>query len=308
MKKGWATTFQLTLPVLPVQHDAVGPELPAARTELTGPADRLRVVPTQQNEQASNDLQQPSILIVEDNEELREFLAGELAGSYQIFQAADGDAGWSITQAELPDVVLTDVMMPRLDGYELTRLIRNSPDTNHIAVVMLTAKAALRSRLDGLEDGADDYLSKPFSIAELQLRLHNLITRRQTLGDYYRQQFALPVADNAPASVVNADPFLDRIYRLLDEHLDNPDVSVDWLADQLDINRKMLYRKVQSLIQLPPADLIRQYRLRKAADLLRAGHSVSETAYRVGFNTPSRFTISFKEFYGKTPSDFVKNG
>jgi CheY-like chemotaxis protein len=225
-----------------------------------------------------------------------------------VLEASDGQEGWTLTQAELPDLVLTDVMMPRMDGHELTRRIKTTPATDHIAVVMLTAKSAQPSRLEGLQQGADEYLSKPFSLAELQVRLHNLITRQHKLADYYRQQLALPVSPpTAPpdAILIPPDPFLQRIYAMLDGNLDDPAISVDWMANQLAISRKTLYRKVQNLIQLPPADLIRQYRLRKAAELLQAGHTVAETADLVGFGTASHFSMMFREFYGKTPSEFV---
>jgi len=209
-----------------------------------------------------------------------------------------------------------------LDGYGLTRRIKEHPDTDHIAVVMLTAKAASQSRIDGLQKGADDYLAKPFSIDELQLRLHNLMSRQQKLGEHYRQHFALP-GESTPGATMDlpgtespgslptsvrsrsADPFLLRIYALLEQHLDDPSISVDWLADQLAMNRKTLYRKVQSLIQLSPTDLIRQYRLRKAIELLGSGNNVSQTADLVGFNSPSHFTIVFKEFYQQTPTEFI---
>eukprot|EP01031_Cornospumella_fuschlensis_P019724 gene19724-24170_t len=171
--------------------------------------------------------------------------------------------------------------MPRLDGIERTRLIKTQADTNHIAVVMLTAKTASQSRIDGLQQGADDYLAKPFSLEELHLRLRNLVSRQEKLGEHYRQQFALPASDptldesmpSVDSPAMPPDPFLLRIYALLEQHLDNPSISVDWLADQLAMNRKTLYRKVHSLIQLAPAELIRQFRLRKAAELLRSGYA-----------------------------------
>ncbi len=314
---GLGTTFRLTMPLhlastsdgLPkTSWQVPGPTVDQALTGLVlarvgqSPIDRT---PTSR------------LLIVEDNDELREFLVGELTPFYQVLQAPDGEVGWTLAQMELPDMVLTDVMIPRINGYELTRLIKNNPTTDHIAVVMLTAKAAQPSRLDGLQWGADDYLAKPFNVDELRLRLRNLITRQQKLGDYYRQQFALPVAldsgllkSYAPADSMTGnqnrtDPFLQQIYALLEKHLDDPSVNVDWLATQLAIDRKTLYRKVQSLIQLAPADLIRQYRLRKAVGLLGAGRNVAETADLVGFNTPSHFTIVFKEFYRQTPTEFM---
>ena len=156
-----------------------------------------------------------------------------------------------------------------------------------------------------MQRGADDYLAKPFNVEELHLRLANLISHQQKLGAHYRQQLALPRSLHETAVAVVPDPFLDRIYGLLDSHLDDPSLGVDWLADQLAMSRKTLYRKVQSVIQLPPADLIRQYRLRRAAEFLRAGHTVSETADLVGFNAASHFSQVFREFYQKTPSEFM---
>ncbi len=325
---GVGTTCRLMLPVLPVSATV---DTPKINWRVPEPGDALPIVfspgdaspfvssvPAALNEHSVDNQSVSRILIVEDNHELRAFLVGELSAAYTVFQAADGVAGWAIARAELPDIVLTDVMMPRMDGYQLTRLIKENPDTDHIAVVMLTAKTAQPSRMEGLQRGADDYLTKPFSVAELHLRLHNLTTRQQKLGEHYRQQFALPAALPIPEALpgevgvamdfpgdASPDPFLRRIYETLDQHLDDPTISVDWLADQLAMSRKTLYRKVQSLIQLPPADLIRQYRLRRAAELLRAGHNVAETADLVGFNTPSHFSIVFKDFYQKTPTEFA---
>lgn len=310
---GVGTTFCLELPVQPVSDVETIRRLNGQRhdTETEVSLDLPTIAPVTivpANREVSIGHPVPRLLIVDDNDELREFLVGELTPLYQVIQAVDGVDGWARVQDELPDLVLTDVMMPGMDGYELTRRIKTNPDTDHIAVVMLTAKAAQPSRIEGLQRGADEYLTKPFSVTELHLRLHNLVSRQQKLAEHYRQQFALPTAEaieleTAKAAV--ADPFLLRIYGLLDQHLDDPTIGVDWLADQLAMNRKTLYRKVQSLIQLSPADLIRQYRLRRAAELLRVGHNVAETADRVGFNTPSHFSTTFKEFYQKTPTEFV---
>ncbi len=299
------TTFRLTLPVASVAGAVDVPRI--GLPEPNQPTDALQSAPVlpSMNGHLVEGQSLSRVLIVEDNEELRDFLVAELSDSYQIFQAADGVEGWAITQTELPDLVLTDVMMPRMDGHELTRLIKTHPDTDHIGVVMLTAKSAQQSRIEGLQQGADDYLSKPFNVEELHLRLANLIRHQQKLGEHYRQQLALPQSLPAPTVAVMPDPFLDRIYGLLDSHLDNPALGVDWLAEELSMSRKTLYRKVQSVIQLPPADLIRQYRLRRAAELLRAGHTVTETADLVGFSTPSHFSLVFREFYKQTPSEFV---
>ena len=305
---GTGTLFVLTLPVVLAAATSNVPRLEplAAADRRPNRLEPEMLATIRKNGHIIDGQLLPCVLVVEDNDELREFLVAELAGTYHVLQAADGAAALVIVQAELPDIVLTDLMMPRMDGYELTRCIKTHPDTDHIAVVMLTAKAAQPSRIEGLQQGADEYLAKPFNVDELQLRLRNLITRQQKLGEHYRQQLALRQPTPALANV-SPDPFLLRIYDLLDSHLDNPSISVDWLADQLAMTRKTLYRKVNTLIQLPPVDLIRQYRLRKAADLLRAGHTVAETADLAGFSTPSHFSLVFKEFYQQTPSEYMSS-
>ncbi|GAB3574191.1 hypothetical protein GCM10027578_36440 [Spirosoma luteolum] len=306
------TTFQLTLPVQLAQATDPGPaiQLAAYATDAVIPLLPALTSPPLAQSSSTSEASNPCLLIVEDNDELRAFLVNELSSTYTVMQAADGVEGWEMVQAELPDLVLTDVMMPRMDGHQLTHCIKTHPETDHIAVVMLTAKSNQQSRIEGLRQGADDYLSKPFSVTELHLRLHNLISRQQKLAAYYRQQFALPsvvcTEPEAPAIAV-MDPFLTRIYELLDRHLDDDSIGVDWLANQLSMSRKTLYRKVQNLIQLPPADLIRQYRLRKAAELLRSGHNVSETADLTGFSTASHLSALFRKSYGQTPTEFIAN-
>ncbi|AQG78500.1 hybrid sensor histidine kinase/response regulator [Spirosoma montaniterrae] len=299
---GRGSTFAVTLPVLPVSANYNAPRLQLTGSEpipmnySSATNESIRVEPIQ-------DEQIPLVLLVDDNDDLRTFLASELSATYRVLQAADGEQGWHLTQTELPDIVVSDVMMPRLDGYELTHRIKNNPYTDHIAVVILSARTAHSSRLEGLQEGADDYLAKPFHVAELHLRLRNLTQRQQRLRDQYRQLLA---QSDTPSPLNRVeDLFLQRVYQLLESHLSNPALTVDWLADELAMSRKTLYRKIHSLTQLNPHELIRQYRLRKAADLLRAGHTASQTAYLTGFKTPSYFTMVFKEFYRKTPTEFV---
>ena len=302
---GVGTTFHLTLPIQPVSVNSEAPKVILSRKELPV-INEQGATSEPASKPVASESKAPLLLIVEDNVELRDFLASELAASYRILRAVDGEEGWQLTQTELPDLVISDVMMPRMDGYELTRLIKNHPDTDHIAVVMLTAKAAHHSRIEGLQEGADDYLAKPFHLDELHLRLRNLISHQQKLRDKYRQPLAQPDMPS-PIKIVE-DAFLLRVYKLLEDHLSDPSLDVDWLADQVAMSRKTLYRKIHSLVQLAPNELIRQYRLRKAADLLRAGYNASQTAYLVGFKTPSYFTIVFKEFYHKTPTEFAATG
>ncbi len=245
----------------------------------------------------------PLVLVVEDNAELCSFLVGELQTTYRVLSAVDGQQGWAITQLELPDVVISDVMMPQMDGFDLTQRIKTTPQTNHIGVILLTAKADTGSKLDGLKQGADEYIPKPFALAELRLRLRNMLVHQQKLREHYQQQVSHPQSEISTELI--QDKFLLGVYELLDTHLDNSQLSVEWLAEQLAMNRKTLYRKIQSLTQLAPNELIRRYRLRKAADLLRSGYNISETAYCVGFETPNYFSQCFKEVYQLTPTEFV---
>ena len=265
-------------------------------------------IPTLANGSTSPDLSlsasTPLVLVVEDNPEMREFIVAELATTYRIRSAANGYEGWMIAKEDLPDVIISDLMMPRMDGYALIEHLRTDPATDHIPVILLTASIEQDSRLKGLEYGADEYVTKPFHVGELRLRLRNLLDRQQKLREQYQQQLAQPDAP-APLETIQ-NQFLRRIYQLIEDHLDDSSLSVEWLADQLAMSRKTLYSKVHTLTQLSPNELIRQYRLRKAIDLLRLGHNMSETAYMVGFESPSYFTKVFRDFYQKTPSEYLK--
>lgn len=247
----------------------------------------------------------PLVLVVEDNAELREFIVAELSTTYRVRSAANGHEGWILAKDELPDVVISDLMMPRMDGYALTERLKGDPDTDHIAVVLLTASMEQDSRLKGFTHGADDYLTKPFHVGELRLRLRNLLNRQQRIREQYRQQLARPGVAVAPLQTL-PDQFLGRLHQLIEQRLDDSSLSVEWVADQLAMSRKTLYLKVHTLTHLSPVELIRQYRLRKAVGLLRRGHNASETAYLVGFESPSYFSKVFREFYQQTPTDYLK--
>ncbi|WP_229254081.1 response regulator [Dyadobacter sp. NIV53] len=246
----------------------------------------------------------PLILVVEDKAEMREFIVAELATTYRIRSAANGYEGWMLAQEELPDIIISDLMMPRMDGYTLIEHIKTDQATNHIAIILLTGSLEHGNRLKGYEYGADDYLTKPFNLSELRLKVRNLLSRQQKLREHYQRQLTQP---DAPVPVeTKQDLFLSRLYQLVEQRLDDSSLSVEWLADQMAMSRKTFYRKVHTLVQLSPNELIRQYRLRKAIDLLRAGNNASETAYLLGFESPSHFSKVFREFYQRTPTDYLK--
>ena len=279
-------------PVGPLLNPTISVEKLYTSIELPPPTDTAQLSHT------------PLVLVVEDNAELRAFMVAELVNTYRIRSAANGYEGWILAKEELPDLIISDLVMPRLDGYEFLEQLRTDPATDHIAVVLLTASVAEENRLKGLAYGADDYLTKPFNMNELRLRLRNLLVRQAKLREEYLRQFIQPHAKPTPETIQNR--FLQQLNQLLEEHLADSLLNVDWLATHLVMSRKALYRKVHALTNLSPNELIRQYRLRRAIDLLRAGHNASETAYQVGFESPSYFTKVFKEYYQQTPSEYLK--
>lgn len=248
----------------------------------------------------------PVVLLVEDNAELLTFMAESLAAHYRILTAVNGRDGLTVARQELPDIVVSDVMMPEMDGYQLTHQLKNDPLTDHLAVVLLTARTAVESRREGLVQGADDYLTKPFNLDELRLRLHNLIHRQQKLRDYYQRQFtnATVLSGEAGTPTVQ-DAFLSKLNGIIDAHLDDSLFRTELLAEEVAMSLRTLTRKLSTLAGVTPSRFIRNYRLHRATELLRAGHSVSDTAYQVGFEHPANFATAFKEVFQQTPTEFI---
>ncbi len=295
------TTFAVELPLLRVERTTA--DEPLIRPLLPVPEAVTLVRPLHKDtDTEDNGTEKPLVLVVEDNAELNAFIAGELADRYRILTANNGDEGWELAQAELPDVVLSDIMMPGLDGYQLTHKLKTDRATDHIAVVLLTAKTAQPSRMQGLEQGADDYISKPFHVDELRLRIHNLLARQQTLRTHFQQQFSHPYEPLQPETLGNS--FIKSLYQLIENHLDDSQFRVDELAREVGMSRRTLHRKLISVTSLSVTDFIRQYRLKRGGELLRLGHNVSETAYMIGYESPGHFSTVFREFFGKTPSEW----
>jgi DNA-binding response OmpR family regulator len=247
--------------------------------------------------------QVPLLLLIDDNADLREFIAGELSNTYRVLTAVNGEEGWQLAQEELPEVIISDVMMPLLDGYALTERLKTNPLTSHIAVILLTAKAAQESKVTGLLQGADDYLTKPFHLQELRLRLRNLLDHQHKLRQRYQQQSAIPQAVLPTEKAENS--FLGMLYQAIEEQLDNSGFDVDSLAEAATMSRRTLYRKLATLTGLTPNEFIQNYRLLRATQLLQTGHAVSQVAYLVGFESPSYFGQCFKEKYQITPSEYL---
>jgi DNA-binding response OmpR family regulator/two-component sensor histidine kinase len=305
---GKGTAFTVLLPILPNGSDTA---LPAVGLPALRQPDLPDVLnPSADSKQAHLAPDVPQVLIIEDNAELRQFMADELVATYRVLTAPNGLEGWQLAQTELPDIVISDIMMPDMDGYELTRLLKTNTVTNHIAVMLLTARASHESRMEGLKQGADDYLTKPFHLDELHQRLHNLLTRQQTLRAYYYQQFTHP--NDAPSYPETTqrdaaqDEFLQQLHAAIDANLDNSRFGVEELARMVGMSRRTLNRKLSAVANQSANDVIRQYRLKRAAQLLRQGHNASETAYLVGYESPAHFSLIFREFFKKTPTEFTQ--
>jgi signal transduction histidine kinase/ligand-binding sensor domain-containing protein/DNA-binding response OmpR family regulator len=245
-----------------------------------------------------------TVLIVDDHPDMRAYVKKHLAPRYRVLEAARGDDGLTVARAELPDVVVCDVMMPGLDGFALCHALKSDPETDFLPIIMLTAKAGAEGRLEGLEHGADDYLTKPFVPAELLARIRNLLTARERLRTHILGRGTTPVRLSAPQAIPSADQMLlDRLRDVLDKSADDEEFDVPALASGLAMSRAQLHRRLKDAFQTTPAEVIVEYRLQRASQMLasRAGN-VSEVAYAVGFKNVSHFVKRFRERFGQTPA------
>lgn len=248
----------------------------------------------------------PEILLVEDNPELAGFIKGILSPTYIVTHVLNGEIGLETAFANMPDLIISDVMMPVMDGYEMCSRLKEDIRSSHIPVIMLTAKVSQENKMEGLSKGADDYLIKPFHPSELQLRIHNLLVRQSNLRKSIRKELAALQNGDFKKEEAPLDIFLVRLYALLDEHLDDNLFGVDQLVELIHLSRSSLHRKLKALTGMSTTELVRNYRLQKATTLLREGYNSSDAAYKTGFGSPAYFTKSFREVYGVTPGEFIK--
>lgn len=301
-EEGRGTRFLLTLPVQPALATSGVSRLMQA---VATPEQFVQAAQYPPAPAGSPTAAVPFILITDDNNELRGFITECLQPHYRIIAASNGREGLQMAQNEMPDVIISDVMMPEMDGYEFCQKIKESKTTNHIAFIMLTAKTALESKMSGLRLGADDYINKPFHVEELLMRLSNLLKRQEKLREFYRGQ----LQPGMPVPVINEmqDAFLKDIYQAIEKHLDNEALSVETLAAEVAVSRRTLDRKLSALAGMSANEMIRSYRLKKAEEFLQKGYNVTETTNLTGFSSPSWFTRCFKEMYGKTPLAYMQN-
>jgi ligand-binding sensor domain-containing protein/signal transduction histidine kinase/AraC-like DNA-binding protein len=252
-----------------------------------------------------------TIHIIEDNPGLRDLMRQLFGGEYQVLESSSGAAGWSLATSEIPDLVISDVMMPEMDGLQLCTALKTDERTCHIPVILLTARSSQTDHISGLETGADLYLTKPFSTRVLSLSVRNLLAAREKMRERFshRLQAAAPLsaADELRSNIDTA--FLDKVIALVDEHMGDPDFGVDLLARKVAMSQPVLYKKLKAVTGMSVHDLIKSLRLKKAAELLNTRqYTVYQVAYMVGYNDRKYFSREFRKAFGKTPTEFASAG
>mgnify|MGYP002748894787 FL=1 len=305
--EGEGTTFLIRLPFTQEQVSAKAvydsnyiethldllPSLPASDEKLKLPT----VVPSAP--------EKPTVLIVEDNEDMRQFIRYILSDNYNLIEAENGEEGFEVAKKHLPDVVISDVMMPKTDGFDLCQLLKTNVATNHIPVILLTAYALDEQKQVGFESGADAYISKPFNVKLLKTRVRKLIENRKKIRESF-SNFLLNETKQETLGKVEQQ-FITDFTQYVENSIANPELNIDEIADALGLSRSNLYRKIKSLTDYSPNELIRTIRVKYAKQLLNSkAKSISEVAYEVGFSSPSYFAKCFKDFYNESPTEYLE--
>jgi len=244
------------------------------------------------------------VLLVEDNDDFRFYLKDNLKNNYHVIEAVNGKEGWQKALALHPDIMVSDISMPEMNGKELCRKIKNDSRTSHIPIILLTALIGEEEELKGLEIGANDYMTKPFNFEILISKIRNLLSLQATFKKTYTRQ--LDVQSAEPILPSTDEKFVKEIIRYIGDNMLNPALSVNELSRHMGMNRNTLYKKLLTITGKSPVEYIRSQRLKKAAHLLEHSQmNIAEVSYEVGFNTPQYFARSFKDEFNMLPSEFV---
>ena len=269
--------------------------------------EELNDLPEKQPEMGSLEMgneELTTILVVEDNKDMLSFLQRQFAGLYHVLVAGNGVEALSVLSDARVSLVITDIMMPEMDGLELCEHLKSNLDYSHIPVVLLTAKTAMEQKIEGLEHGADAYIEKPFSVEYLRVTVANLLKNREQLCRHFMESPFIK-ADTIAQSKADKQ-FISKLEEYVARHLENPDLSVDDMAGAMNMGRSNFFRKLKGVLGIGPNEYLRLTRLKKAAALLQEKeYGIVEIAYMVGFSTPSYFSSCFKKQFGVLPKDFV---
>lgn len=244
----------------------------------------------------------PSIVIVEDNKDLSDYMVQLFSENYIVYCCKQGEEGFEVINKVMPDIILSDIMMPVMDGWELCKKVKSDIALSHIPLILITAKAGDENIYKGLEFGADEYIVKPFNERLLMLRVEKIINQRKQLHDYYRAFFQNKESEN---DLITVDPFLQKIIEIVESDIQNSAIDISYICEHIKLPAHQVYRKIKAITGNTVVELIRSIRLRKAAEMLReTDFSVSEILYDIGFTTPSYFSKRFFDMYGMTPKEY----
>jgi DNA-binding response OmpR family regulator len=303
-KEGEGSTFNVHLPVgTALKESNIIQE--AFPRELSGLESYFPEYTLERSrEEVAADHNFPVVLIVEDNRDLRQYIKSELSTEFSILEAGHGEEGVSLAQKRIPDLIVSDVMMPVMDGVTLVKILKEDERTSHIPIILLTACDDGDTRITGFEMGADQYVVKPFEINELVARIKSLLNHNEKLRKKFSREFSLQPSDVA---LNNKDViFLDKLMQVIEKNIDNEAFTVEHLQSNIGMSRMQLHRKLKALTNQSTSDFIRSIRLKRAAQILRQpGIQVAEAAYLSGFNNMSYFAKCFKEQFGVLPSEYL---
>jgi len=307
---GAGTTFTVRLPV--IKHAFSDNEILVEKdtSELPEGMEEVKIIPPEEQIDTNTSRRNhsirhsPVILVAEDNEDLRDYISGILDG-YSLVLAENGMKALNEAVRKMPDLILTDIMMPKMNGVDLCRRIREDMRTSHIPVIMLTAKANVESKMEGLEKGADDYLVKPFYANELKLKIRNMLHQREKLIERIRD---LLLSSHKYQQVIGDNPFLSLVYSFMEAHYMEEHFTVDDMAEALNMSRSQFYRKTHSETGTTPNELLQKFKIEKSAQMLRSGnYNVAQAMFESGFQSPSNFSKLFRKYKGMNPSVFRKS-
>lgn len=295
-EEGLGSTFMVSLPLSKTPADDMIEVQKKANVRVTSSPMPFSQLPMEVNQELE------TILVVEDNNDVRAYVKDHLQGQFNVVEAQNGKEGMDMALDMIPDLILSDVMMPVIDGIEMLSQLKDDQRTSHIPVIMLTAKSTIENKVEGLREGADDYLTKPFHSDELIARIENLIRQRKSLRENFQQEFYF--GPTTPEVSSDQEQFLRQVKEIIERNLADENYGVEALAKDVGFSRSQLNRKLKALVDKSPNELIRRFRLSRARSLLeqKAG-TVSEIAYQVGFTNLSYFAKSFKKEFGKSPRD-----
>lgn len=300
-KPGKSSKFTVQLPYEELKHPVAAIEQDSSALQGTETSENFAEEHSMELSAAGEKI----MLIVDDNADVRYFIRSHFSSGYHILEAKDGLEGWNIALKTIPNIIISDVMMPDIDGFEFCRRIRKDERTSHIPILLLTALTSREHEIEGLSQGADDYITKPFDLVILQTKIENILSVRQSLKQKYAGEMLLQ-----PKNVMLSSPderFLQKAIDVIENNISDPELDIDRFAVEIGVSRMQLYRKLNALTEMTVKEFIRNIRLKRAAQLLvQKKMNVSEVAYAVGFKDLSHFRKCFRQEFNMSASEYME--